>query len=103
MSSKPIVRVKAVHQCIMDGVAILEPIDHPDPHGLVSNTKPVLTSRVIGVTKERFTGKITEIETVNTIYRPITPSLVKCRACDQPVNYKVFRCFVCNPHGHFVS
>ncbi len=44
--------------------AVVEPINHPGHDGLVSNTKPVLTSMVIAVHNNG------EFETENTYYAP---------------------------------
>lgn len=43
--------------------AIVFPLNHPNPHGLVSNTKPILTSKVVAVR-----AKTKTFETLNTIY-----------------------------------
>lgn len=43
--------------------AILVPLDHPNPEGLVTNGEPVTTSRL--VSHDEVTGRI---ETQNTIY-----------------------------------
>jgi len=57
---KPVVRYR---QSLLDLViglpALVETIDHPSP--LVTNTKPVYTSKVVGITPRGF-------ETENTVY-----------------------------------
>jgi hypothetical protein len=46
------------------GRAVVEPVDHPGHGGLVSNTKPVLTSPVVAIYDNG------EFETENTYYAP---------------------------------
>lgn len=63
--NKPVVRYKRLPPgtVLHEGQgAVIEPIDHPSE--LVSNTKPVLTSRVV---KLHFAGAF---ETMNTMYVP---------------------------------
>lgn len=62
--NKPTVRYTGEPLIIL-GRAIVTPIDHPNPHGLVSNTGPVTTSQLISGPDEE--GKF---ETQNTIYIP---------------------------------
>lgn len=57
---KPVVKYRASLLDIVVGLpALVEPIDHPSP--LVTNTKPVYTSNVVGITPRGF-------ETENTVY-----------------------------------
>lgn len=62
--SKPIVDfVDGPTYLTIGGCAIVRPINHPNPNGLVSNTKNVVTSRVV---KKYDNG---DFETENTYYR----------------------------------
>lgn len=60
--TKPTVRYTGVPAFIY-GRAIVRPLDHPNPHGLVSNTKDVTTSSIVSGPDEEGT-----FETQNTIY-----------------------------------
>ena len=62
--SKPIVRYKLpIPECLEVGSrVVVEPIDHPGPY--VSNTKPVITSRVVAI------QGCGVFATENTIYQP---------------------------------
>ena len=65
--AKPVVLFDKVGVVLLgDGRAFLQPLNHPDSAN-VSNTKPVITSKVIRVLKED--DKIIELETENTIYK----------------------------------
>lgn len=64
---KPVVLFDKVGVVLLgNGSAFLHPLNHPDLEN-VSNTKPVITSKVIRVLKED--NKIIELETENTIYK----------------------------------
>lgn len=64
---KPVVLFDKVGVVLLgDGRAFLQPLNHPDLEN-VSNTKPVITSKVIRVLKDD--GRIIELETENTIYK----------------------------------
>lgn len=62
---KPIVKYKASepHHIVLGGSACVFPINHPNPHGMVSNTKQIYTSTVLSY--DRSTG---DFETLNTRY-----------------------------------
>lgn len=66
--SKKVVHYNDMHAVYgwKNGSVFLCPVDHPDTVN-VSNTKPVMTSTVVSWDKE--TGII---ETLNTIYKPIS-------------------------------
>ena len=74
MNIKPIVHYRGKAVLIGTGMpgtrAYLTPIDHPDPHGLVSNEQPVMTSEIVNSDPE--TGVI---ETANTLYVPMKEQL----------------------------
>jgi hypothetical protein len=64
LGEKPVVRYKGEVLMNKPGFpAFVTPIDHPNPEGLVSNTKQVLTSPVVSYDEK--TGRL---ETLNTIY-----------------------------------
>lgn len=62
---KPIVKYKSskVRHIVIGKSACVFPIDHPNPNGLVSNTKQIYTSTVLSYDKS--TG---DFETLNTRY-----------------------------------
>lgn len=62
---KPIVKYKASepHRIVLGASACVFPINHPNPNGLVSNTKQIFTSTVLSY--DRSTG---DFETLNTRY-----------------------------------
>ena len=64
---KPVVHYRTdVKSIIQDvgGWALIHPVDHPNPNGLVSNECNVYTSEIVR------RGDNGEFETRNTIYRP---------------------------------
>ena len=67
MTDKPVVLYRTNVYHTIPGIgapAMVQPVNHPDPDGLVSNTCHVLTSPIVRV------GEDGEFETLNTIYRP---------------------------------
>ena len=67
MSEKPVVHydTNEFHQIMVGSRAMVKPINHPNPFGLVSNTKLVFTSTVLQ--HDLATGVF---ETENTKYVP---------------------------------
>lgn len=63
---KPIVLYRTLLACKIGDSAYLDPVNHPDPCGLVSNKKFVRTSVV-----KKYNKQTGEIETLNTIYKPL--------------------------------
>lgn len=74
LTIKPIVRYRGLAVMVGKGMvgsrAILMPVDHPNPYGLVSNERKVMTSPIVSC--DPTTGRI---ETQNTLYIPMENQL----------------------------
>jgi hypothetical protein len=65
---KPIVHFKISEGCFIpkdNSYALVSPVNHPDSTN-VSNTKQVITSKVLSVIQEN--NQVVEFETENTVY-----------------------------------